>query len=132
MATRPKWDPGRRGYPTKQQNQRNAKYIEFTVRGLKPNGLKRKTHEYLMEHPNATWDAFQAHITSRDIIYTISSELVPNATTDQNFKLQSLEQQIKELTAVFKEQQVNQVNQSNSRPVNADNKSRQNMTRFCS
>ena len=28
-----------------QQNQRNAKYLEFTVRGLKPNGLKRKAHE---------------------------------------------------------------------------------------
>ena len=37
-----------------QQNQRKAKFIELTVRGLKPAGLKRKTHEYLIEHPNAT------------------------------------------------------------------------------
>ena len=73
-----------------QQNQRNAKYIQFTVRGLKPTGLKRKAHEYLVEHPNATWDAFQTHITSKDVIYTISSELVSNATTDQNTKLHSL------------------------------------------
>ena len=113
-----------------QQSQRNAKYIEFTVRGLKPTGLKRKAHEYLIEHPNATWDAFQTHITSKDVIYTISSELVPNATSDQNTKLHSLEQQIKELTALFKEQQVNQVTQSNPRPANPDNNSRQNMTRF--
>ena len=104
-----------------QQNQRNAKYIEFTVIGLKPTGLKRKAHEYLIEHPNATWDAFQTHITSKDVIYTISSELVPNVTTDQNTKLQSLDQQIKELTAFFKEQQVNQVAQSSSRTANADN-----------
>ena len=115
-----------------QQNQRKAKYIEFTVRGLKPTGLKRKAHEYLIEHPNATWDAFQTHITSKDVIYTISSELVPNATSDQNAKLHSLEQQNKELTALFKEQQVNQVTQPNPRPANPDNKSRQNMTRFCS
>ena len=94
--------------------------------------MKRKAHEYLIEHPNATWDAFQTHITSKDVIYTISSELVPNSNTDQNTKLHSLEQQIKELTALFKEQQVNQVNQSTSRPTNVDNKSRQNMTRFCS
>ena len=113
-----------------QLNQRNAKYIEFTVRGLKPTGLKRKAHEYLKEHPNATWDAFQTHITSQFVIYTISSELVPNAISDQNTKLHSLEQQIKELTALFKEQQVNQVTQSNPRPANPDNKSRQNMTRF--
>ena len=85
-----------------------------------------------LEHPNATWDAFQTHITSKDDIYTISSELVRNATTDQNAKLQSLEQQIKELTALFKEQQVNQVNHSTSRATNVDIKSRQNMTRFCS
>ena len=74
-----------------QQDQRNAKYNDFTIRGLKPSGLKRKAHEYLIEHPNATWDAFQTHITSKDVIYTISSELMPNATTDQNTKLHSLE-----------------------------------------
>ena len=115
-----------------QQNQRNAIYIEITVRGLKPTGLKRKAPEYLIERLNATWDAFQMNITSKDVIYTISSELVPNATSDQNTKLHSLEQQIKELTALFKAQQVNQITQPNSRPANADNKSRQNMTRFCS
>ena len=115
-----------------QQNQRNAKYIEFTVRGLKPTGLKRKAHEHLIEHLNATSYAFQTHITSKDGIYTISSELVPNANSDQNTKLHSPEQHIKELAALFKEQQVNQITQSNSRPTNADNKSRQNMTRFCS
>ena len=115
-----------------QQNQRNAKNIEFTVRGLKPTGLKRKAHEYLIEHPDATWDVLQTHITSKDVIYTVSSELEPNANTDQNTKLHSLEQQIKELTALFKEQQVNQVTQSSSRPTNAHNKSRQNMTRSCS
>ena len=90
-----------------QQNQRNAKYIEFAVRGLRPTGLKRKAHEYLIEYTNATWDAFQTHITSKDVIYTISSELVPNVTTDQNTKLHFLEQQIKELTALIKDQQVN-------------------------
>ena len=114
-----------------QQNQRNSNHIEFTVRGLKPTALKRKALEYLIEHPNATWDAFQTHITSKDVIYTISLELVPNATSDQNTKLHSLEQQIKELTASFKEQQVNEITQSNSRPADPDNKSRQNITRFC-
>ena len=114
-----------------QQNQRNAKHIEFTVRGLKPSGLKREAREYLIQQPNATWDALQTHITSKDVIYTISSEQVPNATSDQNTKLHSLEQQIKEPTALFTEQKVNQVTRSNSRPANGDNKSRQKTTRFC-
>ena len=115
-----------------QQNQRNTKYTEITVRGLKLNWLKRRVHKLLIEHPNATWDALQTHITSKDVICTISSELGPNATADQKTKLHSLEQQVKGLTAFFKEQQVNWVNQSSSRPANADNKSRQNITRFCS
>ena len=53
-----------------QQIQRNAKYIEFTFRGLKPNGVKRKAHKYLIEHPNATCDAFQTdsyHIQRRHL-----------------------------------------------------------------
>ena len=41
------------------------------------------------------------------------------------------EQQIKELTVLFKEQQMNQENQSSSRPASADDKSKQNMTRLC-
>ena len=65
-----------------QQYQRNVKYIEFTVRGLKRNGLERKAHEYLIEHANATWDAFQTHITSKDV-YIVSSQLVPNTSTYQ-------------------------------------------------
>ena len=77
-------------------NQTNTKYIEFKVKGLQSNGLIRKIDECLMEHPNAIWDAFQTHITSKDIIYTISSELVPNVTADHITKLHSLEQQIKE------------------------------------
>ena len=105
-----------------QQNQRNAKYNEFTVRVLKPPVLKRKAYEYLIEHPNATWGAFDSQITSKDVIYTISSQLVPNVTSDQTTKFNSMEQKIKEVTALFKGQQVNQITQSNSRPANADNK----------
>ena len=114
-----------------QQNGRNAKKIEFTVTGLKPNELKRKVHDFSIEQPIATWDAFQTHITSRDVIYTIRSELVLNATADQNSPLHSLEQQIKEPTALVKEQQVNQVSQSSSQPANAAIKSRQIITRIC-
>ena len=55
---------------------------------------------------------------------------MPNTTTDQNTEFHSREQQIKEITTIFKEQQVNQVNQSSFRPANADNQSRQNKTRF--
>ena len=66
-------------------NNRNQKYIEFTVRGLKPLALKRKAHEYLIEHPDTTWNNFKTHITNKDLIYSVSSELAPNSSNDQKF-----------------------------------------------
>ena len=55
--------------------QRRRKYIEFVVRGLTPNKLKNKAHQYLIEHPNATWEQFQEHVTNKDLVFTISSQL---------------------------------------------------------
>ena len=69
----------------------------------------RKALYILIVHPNATSDAFPTHVTSREVIYTISSELIPNTNTNQNTKLHSLEQLIKDFTTLFKQQQVNQV-----------------------
>ena len=66
-----------------QQNLRNQKYIDFTIRGLTPSGLKRKAHEYLIEHPNTTWDNFKDHVANKDLIYSVSSEFVPNSTNEQ-------------------------------------------------
>ena len=34
--------------------QRRQKYSEFALRGLTPNELKNKAHQYLIQHPNAT------------------------------------------------------------------------------
>ena len=70
-----------------QQNLRNQKYIDFTIRGLTPSGLERKVHEYLIEHPIATWANYKDHVADKDLIYSVSSESVPNSTNDQNSKL---------------------------------------------
>ena len=65
-----------------QQNVRNQKYIDFTIRGLTPSVLKRKAHEYLIEHPNATWDNFKDDVVNKDLIYSVGSKFVPNSTND--------------------------------------------------
>ena len=114
-----------------QQNLRNQKYIDFTTKGLTPSGLRRKAHEYLIEHPNTTWDNFKDHIANKDLVYTVSSDFVPNPTNEQNSKLDSLEKQVRELSTLLKEQQVNALNQANTRTNDVNNKSRQNATRFC-
>ena len=110
---------------------RNQKYIDFTIRGLTPSGLKRKAHEYLIEHPNTTWDNFKDHVANKDLIYSVSSEFVPNSTNDQNSKLDSLEKQVRELSTFLREQQVNALIQTNTRTNDVNTKSRQNATRFC-
>ena len=39
---------------TGQARQRRQRYIDYTLKGLRPRYLQRKAQEYLMEHPNAT------------------------------------------------------------------------------
>ena len=63
--------------------------------------------------------------------YSVRSEFVPNSTNEQNSKLDSLEKQVRELSTLLKEQQVNALNQANTRTNDVNNKSRQNATRFC-
>ena len=69
-------------------------------------------------------------MTSKIVFYKVSPGLVSNATTDQNTKLHSLEQHIKDPTIFFNQQQVKPVNESNSRPAQVEDKSRQDITRF--
>ena len=43
---------------TAQARQRRQRYIDYTLKGLRPRYLQRKNQDYLMEHPNATWNGF--------------------------------------------------------------------------
>ena len=38
-----------------QQRQRSQKYVDFAIRGLRPQGLKRKAHKKLIENPSISW-----------------------------------------------------------------------------
>ena len=54
-----------------QGRQRRQRYIDYTLRGLRPRYLQRKAQKYLMEHPNATWNDFsflhQNHTKRREL-----------------------------------------------------------------
>ena len=43
---------------TAEARQRRQRYIDFKIKGLRTRYLQRKAQEYLMEHPNATWNIF--------------------------------------------------------------------------
>ena len=41
-----------------QGRQIRQRYIDYSLIGLRPRHLQRKTQEYLLENPNATWNVF--------------------------------------------------------------------------
>ena len=41
-----------------QGRQRRQRYIDYSLKGLRPRYLQRKAQEFLMENPNATWNDF--------------------------------------------------------------------------
>ena len=57
-----------------QGRQRRQRYIDYTLRGLRPRYLQGKAQEYLMEHPNATWNDFCTGIKQRDLSYQVFFE----------------------------------------------------------
>ena len=71
------WPDDMNGIPNAQQNaerttqkrQRKERYMEYNLRGLKPNSVQLKAQEQLMEYPNATWNDFQLIIFRKIYCY---------------------------------------------------------------
>ena len=55
-----------------QARQRRQRYMDYSLRGLRPRYLQRKAQEYLMEHPNATWNDFSTQIIQKDVSFQVS------------------------------------------------------------
>ena len=114
---------------TIQTRQRSQKYIDFSIKGLRPLALKQKAHEYMIEHPNANWDQFTNHVITKDLTFIVATDPANKSTTD---KMTSLETQIKELTKLIKNQEVSAINDPTSfQRRHPDIKGRPNSTRFC-
>ena len=79
-----------------QGRQRRQRYMDYTLRGLRPRYLKRKVQEYLMERPNATWNDFSTRIIQRDMSYPVSSNFL-NDEEQTKVQLASLGQKLKNL-----------------------------------
>ena len=79
-----------------QGRQRRQRYIDYTLRRLRPRCLQRKAQEYLMEHPNATWNDFSTRIIQRDVSYQVSSKFL-NDEEQTKVELASPGQEMKNL-----------------------------------
>ena len=109
-----------------QQRQRNQKYVDSAIRGLTPQGLKRKTHEKLIENPSITWTQFVDHLNVKDLTFSLTTESKGATGLD---KLKTIESKINDLTTLFKSNEINAID--TSWPRDPDMKGRANSTRFC-
>ena len=50
-----------------QCRQRRQRYMDYSLRGLRPKYLQRKVQEYLLEHPNATFKNYSTHIIRKHV-----------------------------------------------------------------
>ena len=115
---------------TAQARQRRQRYIDYTLKGLRPRYLQRKAQEYLMEHPNATWNNFLTHLIIKDVSYQVFTSFL-NDQEQNKAQMASLGQELKKnLRTELKEHRINAL-EGNQRRVDPNQKRRQNATRFC-
>ena len=114
---------------TAQARQRRQRYINYTLKGLRPRYLQRKAQEHLMEHPNATCNGFSTHLINKDVSYQVSTSFL-NDEEQNKAQMASLGQEFKNLQTELKEHRKNAL-EGNQRTVDPNQKGRQNATRFC-
>ena len=56
---------------TAQTRQRRQRYIDYSLKGLRPRYLQRKAEENLLKHPNVTWNDFSTHLINKDASYQV-------------------------------------------------------------
>ena len=110
-----------------QGRQRRQQYIDYTLRGLHPRYLQGKAQEYLMEHPNATWNDFSSRIIQRDVSYQVFSNFL-NDEELTKVQMASLGQGMKNLRSELQEHRVNAL--ENPRPPDPNQKADKTLQGF--
>ena len=82
-----------------------------------------------MEHPKTTWNDFSTHLIDRDVSYQLSISFL-NDKEQNSGQMASLGKELKNPRTELKEHRVNAL-EGNQRPVDPNQKGRQNATRFC-
>ena len=91
---------------TAQARQRRQRYIDYTLKGLRPRYLQQKAQEYLMEHPNAIWNDSSTHLINKDVSYHVSTSFL-NDEEQNKAQMASLGQELRNLRTELKEHRIN-------------------------
>ena len=112
-----------------QGRQRRQRYIDYSIKRLRPRYLQRKALEYLMENPNATRNEFSTRIIQRDVSFQVPRNFLSDEEQTKS-QMATLGQEMKNVRSELQEHRVNVV-EGISRTVNPNQKGRQKATRFC-
>ena len=131
------WPDDINGIPIVQPNadratqQRGQKqwYIDYNLRGLKPNFLPLKAREQLLECPNATRNDFSTHNFQEDIMIKVCSNF-PHDVEQIKTELTTMRQEMRNLRTELQEHRVNCM-EGNFRPWAPTQKGNQKTVRFC-
>ena len=93
---------------TAQGRQRRQRYIDYSLKELRPRYLQRKAQEYLMENPNATWNDFSTRIFQRDVSFQVSSNFL-NEEGQTKAQMATLGQELINLRSELQKHRVNTV-----------------------
>ena len=112
-----------------QGRQRRQRYVEYSLKGLRPRYLQRKAQKYLLKNPNGTWDDFSTRIIQRNVYFQVSSNFL-NDEEQTKAQMATLGQEMENLRSEVQENPVNAV-EGTTRTVDPNQKGGQNATRFC-
>ena len=88
-----------------QGRQRRQRYIDYSLKGLRPGYLQLKAQDYLMENANATWNDFSTRILQRDLSFQVSSNFL-NDEEQTKAQMATLGQEMENLRSELQEHRV--------------------------
>ena len=89
-----------------QGKQRRQRYIDYSLKVLRPRNLQRKAQEYLMENPNVTWNDFATRTIQIKVSFQISFNFL-NDEVQTKAQMVTLDQEMKNLRFELQEHRVN-------------------------
>ena len=92
-----------------QDRQRSQRCIDYSLRGLWPPKLREKAHEYIFDHPNATWEQFSQALINKDLSYEVTSALT-GGESHADPLMQEMRDDIKGIKLQIEEQTTNKIN----------------------
>ena len=91
-----------------QGQKRRQRYIDYSIKGLRPRYLQSKAEEYLIENPNATWNDYPTRTIQRDKSFQVPSNFL-NDEKQTKAQMATLGQEMRNLRSELQEHRVNAV-----------------------